>query len=694
MKQKNIFEIYLRKKQFVIRLAKQAREYGWIDENREKEIVTSIENDVLTIGVIGQINCGKSTFLNSIIFEDDILPAAITPMTASLSVITYGDTPKISEFYSEEEWQEQCELSEMSLPGSSEIEDAKIKVAKVLVNNAAIIKGEITDCLGKVHEDTLDKLLDYVGAEGRYTPITKLVRIYYPKEYLKGVEIVDTPGFNDPVKAREQRTKEFLATADVVIMLLSAGRPFALEDRTVLFENVRSCGIGKVLIGINKYDIPFERAEHPDDIKNYVKEQIKIECKRQKDNSMADILKGTDPLLLSAEMALLSELPEHKISDSEIYSYAINRYSKKLGITGPSQLREMSKIDEFSDAIKDMIENEKLDILIKKPISSIIAAGEVEYERLVSEISTLEAESKIIKTPDRELQLKESNLNSAKRRLERRINTLEEDLNLSVYGLSKQGRNDMEDALFATCSRMDAEVNRVGVFQNFDNILPRLDQLATEFETRTLKRLFEQLTDDMKRILRNKTREFFNDSSNLLEKYIDDIDVHAYVGEIENLINTNIDNDSIFGTGGNFNQKGNNIWGNVINVVAGFGFGLIGLGALAAVRIAFRGINHAANKQKLLTDINQVRRNFDAQKIVDVVLSGKENVISIIKQKYIDGLIVPLQQMIADCQTQQTNKEQRIKYLEDKLNSIVESRNGYERQKAVIDNMVAAATLN
>ena len=38
MKQKNIFEIYLRKKQFVIRLAKQAREYGWIDENREKEI--------------------------------------------------------------------------------------------------------------------------------------------------------------------------------------------------------------------------------------------------------------------------------------------------------------------------------------------------------------------------------------------------------------------------------------------------------------------------------------------------------------------------------------------------------------------------------------------------------------------------------------------------------------------------------
>lgn len=40
------------------------------------------------------MKCGKSTFLNSFIFEDDILPAATTPMTAALSVITYGEKEK------------------------------------------------------------------------------------------------------------------------------------------------------------------------------------------------------------------------------------------------------------------------------------------------------------------------------------------------------------------------------------------------------------------------------------------------------------------------------------------------------------------------------------------------------------------------------------------------------------------------
>lgn len=51
---------------------------------------------------------------------------------------------------------------------------------------------------------------------------------------MKGVEIVDTPGFNDPVVSREERTKEFLKRADVVLMMLYAGRAFDSTDRDIL----------------------------------------------------------------------------------------------------------------------------------------------------------------------------------------------------------------------------------------------------------------------------------------------------------------------------------------------------------------------------------------------------------------------------------------------------------------------------
>ena len=116
----NIFEEIQGKKQSLLLLAQKAVEYGWIPKQKTskddksatsisyEEIVEKIENDTLTIGVIGQMKCGKSTFLNSFVFGDTILPAASTPMTAALSVITYGEQERIvAEFYTAEEWAEQ-----------------------------------------------------------------------------------------------------------------------------------------------------------------------------------------------------------------------------------------------------------------------------------------------------------------------------------------------------------------------------------------------------------------------------------------------------------------------------------------------------------------------------------------------------------------------------------------------------------
>ena len=106
--EQNLFEELQERKQHLVSIAKKATEFGWITLERQQEIIDKLEKDTLTIGVIGQMKCGKSTFLNSFVFEDDILPAATTPMTAALSVITYGEEKKIvAEFYTADEWEEQ-----------------------------------------------------------------------------------------------------------------------------------------------------------------------------------------------------------------------------------------------------------------------------------------------------------------------------------------------------------------------------------------------------------------------------------------------------------------------------------------------------------------------------------------------------------------------------------------------------------
>lgn len=315
----NIFEELHQKKQNLISMVEKAKEFKWFDADniknnqRAEELIKKINDDTLTIGVIGQMKCGKSTFLNAFVFEDDVLPAATIPMTAALSVITYGEQKKVvAEFYTSNEWEEQKTQAARSIDGLSDLEKSKVQAAQELVEKSKELGNNLSQYLGHTQDDTFENLEEYVGADGKYVSITKSVKIFYPKEYLKGVEIVDTPGFNDPIVSREERTKEFLKKADVVLMLLYAGQPFNATDRTILFENVRQCGIGKVLIGINKYDIPYKNGETEDKIKDYVKEELREASKNCGDVTLTEILKNTEPIPLSAEMALLSKIAEKK----------------------------------------------------------------------------------------------------------------------------------------------------------------------------------------------------------------------------------------------------------------------------------------------------------------------------------------------------------------------------------------------
>ena len=66
------------------------------------------EDRKLNIGIIGRVKAGKSSFLNAMLFDGKpILPAAVTPKTATLIRIEYDEENKIEvEYYSVNEWKE------------------------------------------------------------------------------------------------------------------------------------------------------------------------------------------------------------------------------------------------------------------------------------------------------------------------------------------------------------------------------------------------------------------------------------------------------------------------------------------------------------------------------------------------------------------------------------------------------------
>ncbi len=680
--EQNLFEEFQNKKNKLKSLALKAKDFGWIDENRCKELIDKLEKDILTIGVIGQMKCGKSTFLNSFVFEDTVLPAATTPMTAALSVITYGEQKKVvAEFYTNDEWEEQKAQAARSLDdvAGDTMAESKIKAAKELVSKASRLGSYLKDYLGKTREDSFENIIEYVGADGKYVSITKSVKIYYPKEYLKGVEIVDTPGFNDPIVSREERTKEFLKKADVVLMMLYAGRPFDATDRDIIFKNVSQCGIGKVLIGINKYDIPYCSEVNPEDeeqIKDYVKSEIAKACRESNDNTLSDILSEAEPIPLSAEMALLSELPMSKVNSEETLSFAWNRHCSNFGIGSQPEMRKWSHIDNLVNAIRNLIDKEKSQILFAKPLNAIYAAGGKLKMDNENALNQKKAEITMLQSPDDDLEERECNLSKACRRLEKKLGFLEDSLNDDVRIIVNNGEDILEDLVDSACNKMENVVETdFGRFTKVEALQPKFDKIYSNLVNRDMKRKMKNLQDEGRRKFMSSIQDFFTDAEDLLLKYLPDIDTRDFIKDLQGKIELDLKNVSLFSKDGE--EVTDAGW---LDIIGGFldeFFNRLSFGLVGAIERAFK---HNLTKIRLLNLINRERDSFDCGDSLQGAFANKDKIINTIRQKLIEEMLNPLQEKVEEIRDDKANKETKLEEAKAALDSLLEKKTILEVQ--------------
>lgn len=675
----NLFEELRAKKDTLIAQTQKAREFGWIDADREQEIIDKINNDVLTIGVIGQMKCGKSTFLNAFVFQDTVLPAATTPMTAALSVITYGKEKKVkAEFYTVDEWAEQKVQAARSLDevqGNS-LEESKVKAAKELVGKSAKLGANINDYLGKSQEDSLDHLEDYVGADGKFVSITKSVTIYYPEEYLKGVEIVDTPGFNDPIVSREERTKAFLNKADVVILMLYAGRPFDSTDRDILFKNVRQCGIGKVLIGINKYDIPYENGEKEEEIKNYVVEQIRNACRDCDDNTLTDILKETCPIPLSAEMALLSELPMSRVQSDDVFQTAWNRHCENFEVSSQQELARLSHLDNLTSAIKDVVEREKEQILITKPLNALKAAGSKVKTDVDNKVRETKALIENLNTPEDELEEKKEKLAKAARRLNRKIDALNDELDEVMRQIKRAGSNTLEDNVDSCVKEMHRIIDNASRWKNLQNTRDQLFGKLQTLSTRTLKRTVQHLSEDAKRKVLSCTNDFFVDAGDIIRKHIPETDFRSFEKEMKHQVEFELQETDLFQMDREEEEKG--FLEGAIDVALAFVNGL----SWGVLGIAGRALSFDDDIRELRQIIDGLSADFDPEPYLDTCFKTKDAVIDSIKKKVLDEFVAPLQKQVDEILQHFSNKEDQLAEAEVRLTELTQQQQTVEEQIA------------
>ena len=650
------------RKQRLLKLLHQAKEYGWINEATLKAEIKRAEEQKLTIGVIGQMKAGKSTFLNSFIFGDTVLPAATSPMTASLSYITYGAEKKlVAEFYTPDEWAELRSTAQLPLSegDDSTAQGAKIKAAKELVSKSGKIS-QINSLLGKTKEDSFSNLIDYVGADGKYIAITKAVTLYYPLEYLKGVEIVDTPGFNDPIVSREERTRQFLKQADVSLLLLYAGRAFDASDRDILFKDVRNCGVGKILIGVNKYDINVAQGETPAEITQNTEQALRQAASELQDDSISEMLDETHPIPFSAEMALLSKLPMSRIQADEVLLHHYKRCCETFEISSQSELYERSLVESLNEAVRDVIERDKAEILLRKPINIVQVAGNKLLDDVQNALNLAESQVKVLEMPDHELEDREDQLAKAERKLNRKIDSLHESLKELIREETYTFKKKAEDALDDVISASKDRAKKINYFGRGKNAAG--SDIQSKFftlENRTLPRLQDATLNKMKTEGYRELQDFKIDVEDVLERYLpDDVDAKVLIKSLSRLLGAGGE-DNHFSILSTDQEDGSD--DSSIGFFEGAGLILAGpfIGVFEGVNALFGGWGQEARRD-LVEQLDAIRRTVDftpMQRQLEEFLSEK---IEIIRTHLIDKLIVPLQKQIEEVRKDKANKAKKL----------------------------------
>lgn len=239
---------------------------------------------VLRIGIIGRVKAGKSSMLNALLFNgNDILPKAATPMTAALTIMEYSENVSAEvDFFTQQDIDEikvKYDFFQKALDSKikeKELENAERIKRKKGVNSLSA--EEQQECLNKAKsqaeremkddpsfasydqyrrikesgkslsdleqyrtisagsvEELMNGVLNqFVGSSGAFMPFTKSVTLHIPEKGLQGLQIIDTPGINDPVTSRGERTEQLLQDCDVVLIVSPSGQFLSSEDTDLM----------------------------------------------------------------------------------------------------------------------------------------------------------------------------------------------------------------------------------------------------------------------------------------------------------------------------------------------------------------------------------------------------------------------------------------------------------------------------
>lgn len=280
-------------------------------------VLAQIENQTLSVVVVGEFNRGKSTFINALLGQE-ILPSDILPTTATINRIVFGSTPSATIHFKDGREQ-------------------------------SIAIGQLANHVTKLTSDT-----ETISSR------VQEALIHYPSHYCQnGVEIIDTPGLSDDDIMTEV-TLSVLRRTEIVIMVISAISPFAESEGVFLTEKLLEQGIDHILFVVNGID-HFTRSEDIDRVLQNITHRIEKHI-----HDWADRQFGGGSPEYNAYMK--------RMGNPRLYGLS-SQQALQAKRTGDTFLLERSRFQEFETSLNFLLTQERQWLSLQMSARGAIAAA-------------------------------------------------------------------------------------------------------------------------------------------------------------------------------------------------------------------------------------------------------------------------------------------------------------------------------
>lgn len=247
-----------------------------------RRLMSDLANVEPSVTMIGQIKSGKTSLVNALIGQQDLLPADVNPWTSvvtSLHLSAKPLTPQTSaqfQFFDRREWDRLVSgggrIGELANRAGADDEISKIRaqVEMMREKSKARLGRKFEALLGTQHSygyfdkelieryvclgDDFEDDSQTAQTRGRFADITCSADLYMQQRgYPVNICVRDTPGVNDTFMIREQITIKSIRDSRLCVVVLSAHQALSSTDLALIrmISNVKS---REVIIFVNRID--------------------------------------------------------------------------------------------------------------------------------------------------------------------------------------------------------------------------------------------------------------------------------------------------------------------------------------------------------------------------------------------------------------------------------------------------------